>query len=153
MFPMLRNFLLIQYYSKPSAIYQSSLKVNNKGKFAILGFNAKKGEKVVSKGAVSVSELGSPNKVAKWKVSAGNKGKEFVSNGHIDTKEMAALENLSMVPSVKNGKLDLNCKLGDYLTAQATGNPNTIAELIQNGSFAEVQKKLYNFITLLGNKI
>lgn len=70
-------------------------KANTKGSgFSILGFIGKKGEKTVGKGAVSVSNIGSHDAVAKWRFN----GKNLQTNGYVDCAQTATPEQVSIIP-------------------------------------------------------
>lgn len=90
---------------------QFTAKHNKNGRFSILGLIAKKGDKTVGKGALSVTNFGLPNAVAKWRFATGPKGKNLQMNGFVDCAGNATPQDVSMI--AKLGKMiGLDTKVG-----------------------------------------
>ena len=116
-------------------------KHNEKGKFSILGFIAKKGNKTVGKGAVSVTEAGTPSAVAKWHISTGQKGKTLQTNGFIDCAQETVPSETSVVPSFINKMLGFDIKSGKAAGAHLQVSPTKAANLVPNGSLSNADGK------------
>lgn len=115
-----------------------SAKANTKGSgFSILGFIGKKGDKTVGKGAVSVSQLGTPNAVAKWKFG----GKNIQTNGFIDCAQTATPEQVSLIPSFMKKMLGFEAKAGNAARANVNINAKKAVDLLPEGRLGDMAHK------------
>lgn len=113
-----------------------SAKANAKGSgFSILGFIGKKGNKTVGKGAVSVSQLGTPNAVAKWKFG----GKKLKTNGFVDCAQTVTPEQVSIIPSFMKRMLGIEVNAGNAARANISANAKNVIDIlpeVQSGNSA-----------------
>ena len=115
-----------------------SAKANTKGSgFSILGFIGKKGDKTVGKGAVSVSQLGTPNAVAKWKFG----GKNIQTNGFIDCEQTATPDQISLIPSFMKKMLGFEAKAGNAARANVNINAKKAVDLLPEGRLGDMAHK------------
>lgn len=115
-----------------------SAKANTKGSgFSILGFIGKKGDKTVGKGAVSVSQLGTPNAVAKWKFG----GKNIQTNGFIDCAQNATPEQVSIIPSFVKKMLGIDVQAGNAVRANVNINAKKAVDLLPEGRLEDMAHK------------
>ncbi len=126
-------------------------KANTKGSgFSILGFIGKKGDKTVGKGAISVSDFGYKNAVAKWKVF----GKNGQANGFVDCAKAIDAQNASINLANHKGKIGFSANAGEAAQANVFVTPkvglNYANNLIANGvSMHTPQKVVTNFVDLI----
>lgn len=124
-------------------------KHNEKGEFSILGFIAKKGNKTVGKGAISVTEAGTPNAVAKWHISTGQKGKTLQTNGFVDCAQETVPTKTSVVPSFIKKMLGFDIKSGKSAGAHLQVSPTKATNLVPNGSFSNAEEKVNTVINAI----
>lgn len=117
---------------------QFAAKHNKNGRFSILGLIAKKGDKTVGKGALSITNFGQPNAVAKWRISTGAKGRNLQANGFIDCAQTATPQEVSIVPSFIKKMLGLDTKLGKAASSHIQVNPTKAAKLIREGKLDNI---------------
>lgn len=120
-------------------------KHNNKGGFSILGFQAKKGDKVVGNGALSITNFGEKDAVAKWRISGGKKGKNLIGNGFVDCAQTATQEQVSVVPSYINRMLRMDAKAGNAAASHLQVNGSKLLQLLPDcnlGNIANIQPKV-----------
>ena len=128
-----------------------SAKANTKGSgFSILGFIGKKGDKTVGKGAISVSDFGYKNAVAKWKVF----GKNGQANGFVDCAKAIDAQNASINLANHKGKIGFSANAGEAAQANVFVTPkvglNYANNLIANGVRMHTpQKVVTNFVDLI----
>lgn len=126
-------------------------KANTKGSgFSILGFIGKKGDKTVGKGAISVSDFGYKNAVAKWKVF----GKKGQANGFVDCAKAIDAQNASINLANHKGKIGFSANAGEAAQANVFVTPkvglNYANNLIANGVCMHTpQKVVTNFVDLI----
>lgn len=113
-------------------------KANTKGSgFSILGLIGKKGGKTVGKGAVSVSQLGTPSAVAKWKFS----GKNVQTNGFIDCAQTATPEQVSIIPSFVKKMFGIDVQAGNAARANVNINAKKAVDLLPEGKLGDMAHK------------
>ncbi len=128
-----------------------SAKANTKGSgFSILGFVGKKGNKTVGKGAISVSDFGSKNAVAKWKAF----GKNGQTNGFIDCAREVDAQNATLNLANNKGKIGFIANAGDAAQGSIFVTPtiglNYANELIANGVNMHAPEKIVtNYVDLI----
>lgn len=120
---------------------QFTAKHNKKGGFSILGFLAKKGDKTVGKGALSVTNFGEPNAVMKYRVSTGARGKNLQANGFIDCAQTATPQDVSIVPSFIKKMLGVDAQLGKAAGSHIKVDPAKAVKLLPEGKLNNIMNK------------
>lgn len=120
---------------------QFTAKHNKKGGFSILGFLAKKGNKTVGKGALSVTNFGEQNAVMKYRVSTGVRGKNLQANGFVDCAQTATPQDISIVPSFIKKMLGVDAKLGKAAGSHIQVSPTKAAKLLPEGKLNNIMNR------------
>lgn len=121
-----------------------SAKANTKGSgFSILGFIGKKGDKTVGKGAVSVSHLGTPDAVAKWRFN----GKNLQTNGFIDCAQTATPEQVSIIPSFVKKMLRIDTQIGKAARSNINVNAKKAVDILPDGQLGNLAAKQYSGVS------
>ena len=121
---------------------QLKAKHNKNGRFSILGFLAKKGDKTVGKGALSITDFGTPNAVLKYRVSTGNKGQNLAVSAFADCAKTATPEQISTVHRLTNKTIGGDVRVGDALGAHVDGNISKLLKLLPKNKTFEVSNLL-----------
>lgn len=130
-----------------------SAKANTNGSgFSILGFIGKKGNKTVGKGAVSVSEFGTPNAVAKWRYN----GKNLQTNGFVDCAKEATADEISIIPSFMSKMFGIKAQAGKAANITAQANAKKVVDILPEGEINILdnpQNKFVNIMNILKHTI
>ena len=128
---------------------QFAAKHSKKGRFSILGFIGKKGDKTVGKGAISITDAGEPNAVMKFKVSTGTRGQNLQANGFVDCAPETTDARVTATPSFIKKMLGMDIKVGETAAAHVQVNPTKAAKLLAEGKTRSID--LTNPPTLNGD--
>lgn len=121
-----------------------SAKANTKGSgFSILGFVGKKGNKTVGKGAVSLSQLGTPNAVAQWRFG----GKNVKTTGFIDCAQTATPEQVSVIPSFVKKMLGIEAQAGNAARVNLNINAKKAVDILPEGQLGNLAHKQTSGVT------
>ncbi len=121
-----------------------SAKANTKGSgFSILGFIGKKGDKAVGKGAVSVSHLGTPDAVAKWRFN----GKNLQTNGFVDCAQTATPEQVSIIPSFVKKMFGIDAQAGKAVGMNLNVNAKKAVDILPDGQLGNLAGKQYSGVS------
>lgn len=121
-----------------------SAKANTKGSgFSILGFIGKKGDKAVGKGAVSVSHLGTPDAVAKWRFN----GKNLQTNGFVDCAQTATPEQVSIIPSFVKKMFGIDAQAGKAVGMNINVNAKKAVDILPDGQLGNLAGKQYSGVS------
>lgn len=119
-------------------------KANTKGSgFSILGFIGKKGDKTVGKGAVSVSDLGTPDAVAKWRFN----GKNLQTNGFVDCAQTATPEQVSIIPSFVKKMFGIDAQAGKAVGMNLKINAKKAVDILPDGQLGNLATKQYSGVS------
>lgn len=121
-----------------------SAKANTKGSgFSILGFIGKKCDKTVGKGAVSVSDLGTPDAVAKWRFN----GKNLQTNGFVDCAQTATPEQVSIIPSFVKKMFGIDAQAGKAVGMNLKINAKKAVDILPDGQLGNLATKQYSGVS------
>lgn len=122
---------ILSLFGNPDTVVVSA-KANTKGSgFSIASLIGKKGDKTVSKGAVSVSHYGEPDAVLKFRLK-GNR-KKLQANGFVDAAQ-TDLKPLQADISKANGKLELDYNAGSAASASVKVDAKKAMDILPDGN-------------------
>ncbi len=82
--------------------------------YTVGAYPLRDGKKIVSRGAASITNLGSETPIIKMRLSAGKNGDAFQANEFVDFAHTPRIQDVNMNLSIKNGVIESTSGCGRY---------------------------------------